>query len=97
MGQERTLPHWRDPRRENRLGILLRTLLALLLLAGCSEPERALPSPSWDGMEEPTPDPAANIAAIGAQGLCAEGERPVTAAEGVTVTACEDASPPLPP
>lgn len=70
----------------------MRTFFVLLFLTACSEPQRTFPSPSWDGMEDPTPDPADNIAVVGAQGLCAEGERPVTAAEGATVTACEDAS-----
>jgi hypothetical protein len=71
----------------------MRALFALLFLAACSEPQSELPSPSWDGMEEPTPDPAANIAAIGAQGLCADRERPVVTSQGASVTACEEASP----
>ena len=71
----------------------MRALHALLLLAACSEPRTELPSPSWDGMEEPTPDPAANIAVIGAQGLCADDQRPTVTLEGAAVTACEDPSP----
>lgn len=69
----------------------MRALLFFVALAACAEPPRTLPSPSWDEMSEPTPDPADNIAVIGAQGLCADQERPVVTAQGAAVTACEPA------
>jgi hypothetical protein len=76
--------------------LYVRCLLLCLALAACSEPQRTFPSPSWDGMSEPTTDPADNIATIGAQGLCADHERPVVTSEGASVTGCEASPDPAP-
>jgi hypothetical protein len=75
----------------------MRALYALLLLAACSEPQASAPRALEWGLDESTPDPATNIATIGAPAMCRDDERAVVTYQGASVTACEPVSPPTAP